>query len=96
MSIILMEDIHSVHQILKGLFEPKWLKPLLTTHVKFSGSDNPGVSQNYLQHREQLNCELLIPYDMIYVYLFVCVDLAWLSSDLSTEKPFRLWKIYSI
>lgn len=45
------------------------------TRVKFNVSDNPGILQNYIRHRVQLNCEVLIPYDMIYVYLFVCADL---------------------
>ena len=45
------------------------------THVKVGGSGNTGISQNYLQHKEQLNYELIIPYDMVYVYLFARVVL---------------------
>lgn len=47
MSIILRESVRSAYQIPKGSCEPKWLKPLLTTHVKFYGSDNSDISQNY-------------------------------------------------
>lgn len=75
-SIILRESVHSAYQIPKGSYEPKWLKPLLTTHVKFYGSDNSDISQNYTWHKGQLNCEVLILYNMIYVYVFACVDIA--------------------